>query len=741
MQLEFLGAAETVSGSCFLLRFGIYQVLVDCGMFHGPRELKERNYGSFPFNPLEIDAVILTHAHIDHSGLLPKLVKHGFSGPIYATDATADLCTIMLPDSAYIQEAEVERKNRRLSRQGKPLLEPIYTKADADKTLAQFRPMVYDERVEILPGLAIRMRDAGHILGAALVEVWVTEEGGTVKLVFSGDMGNLDQPIVQDPTFLQDADYVIVESTYGTRLHQDRENRRERLAEVVRETMARGGNLLIPAFALGRTQDLLHELRKLLDAGEIPPVKVYVDSPLATSATEIFRKHQAFFDFETRTMLEEGRSPFEFAGLHYTQSVEDSKRLNDIRGGAIIISASGMCDAGRIKHHLRHNLWRPEAAVLLIGYQAEGTLGRQLQDGAKEVRIHGEQVRVRAKIHTITGFSAHGDREALMGWLGEFKDVKRVFVVHGEKSVAREFAQDITDKLGLRTIVPRLDEVFELSPNTVERLGVAGFSEAQIDPAFAGVIKVWEGQEQIFSGTYGFASRRFAVPNTSNTRFNMASGSRIFTAVAAALLADEGKFTFNTPALCCLRDGLPPWARDLTIAELFSDGEGLEQRLELVGRIVEAHAEEPFAAFAAARIFTPVGMASTGYYLLNQLPEGTAVGYLSSGSEWVENILAVPLQGGPSGGAYTTADDLHRFWWALLGGDLVSEAVLPEVLRPFASRTRNGLTSYTVWGTGPGSSMVTSVIPALEQEVTILSNGEAGTGDIYQTLMDFLEKR
>lgn len=741
MQLEFLGAAETVSGSCFLLRFGIYQVLVDCGMFHGPKELKERNYGSFPFNPREIDAVILTHAHIDHSGLLPKLVKHGFGGPIYATEATADLCTIMLPDSAYIQEAEVERKNRRLSRQGKPLLEPIYTKADADKTLGQFRPMIYDETVEILPGFKLRMRDAGHILGAAIVEIWVTEEGKTIKLVFSGDIGNLDQPIVQDPTFLEDADYVVVESTYGTRLHEERENRRLRLAEVVRETMARGGNLLIPAFALGRTQDLLHELRKLLDAGEIPPVKVYVDSPLATSATEIFRKHRAFFDFETRTMLEEGRSPFEFAGLHYVRSVEESKRLNEIRGGAIIISASGMADAGRIKHHLRHNLWRPEAGVLLIGYQAEGTLGRQLQDGAERVRIHGEEVRVRAQIYTITGFSAHADRDALFRWLEGFKSVKRVFVVHGEKDAAREFAQEVGERLGIRAIVPRLDEVFELTPNTVERLGVAGFSEAQIDPDFAGVIKVWEGREQIFSGSYGLASRRFGVPNTAATRFAMASGSRVFTAVAAGVLADAGKFTFNTPALCCLREDLPSWARDFTVGELLAHGDRLEERLQILGRIVEALSGQSFVDFVARNVFLPAGMENTGYWPVNQLPEGTAVGYIRTGPHWIENIFQIPPEGGPCGGAYTTAEDLHKFWMALLGGKLVSDAALPEVLRPFALRTGRGLTAYTVWGTGPGASMVTTVIPALEQEVTILSNGEVGTKDIYQTIMDFLEKR
>lgn len=741
VQLEFLGAAETVSGSCFLLRFGNFQVLIDCGMFHGPRELRERNYGGFPFNPLEIDAVILTHAHIDHSGLLPKLVKHGYAGPIYATEATADLCTIMLPDSAYIQEAEVERKNRKLARQGKPLLEPIYNREDAEQTLNQFRPMIYDEVVPILPGLEIRMRDAGHILGAAIVEVWVEEDDSRIKLVFSGDIGNLDQPIVQDPTFLRDADYVIVESTYGTRFHEDRENRSVRLAEVVRDTMERGGNLLIPAFALGRTQDLLHELRWLMDAGEVPPLRVYVDSPLATSATEIFQKHRTFFDYETRAMLEEGRSPFEFAGLDYTQSVEESKRLNSISGGAIIISASGMCDAGRIKHHLKHNLWRPEAAVLLIGYQAEGTLGRQLQDGAKQVRIHGEQVVVNAKIHTITGFSAHADKSALMRWLGEFRSVKRVFVVHGDKEAVHGFAKEIEDNLGLRVTVPKLDEVFELTANTVERLGIVGLSEAHVDLEFSGVIKVWEGTDQIFSGAYGLADRRFEVPNTPDTRFAMGPGSRLFTVVSAAVALSHHGYNLGVPVAEVLKEELPEWAASLTTAQLFEEALQRNDGFALLGLLVEKLTGQDFIQYTESHVFAPAGMDDTGYYRLDQLPEGTATGYMSVGEQLAENIYAVPIQGGPEGGAYTTALDLHKFWQALLAGQIVSETMLCDVLKPFAGKALNGLTSYTMEGCAPGVSMISTIIPALEQEVTILSNGEKGTRDLYNDLMAFLEKR
>ncbi|NMB01003.1 MAG: MBL fold metallo-hydrolase, partial [Firmicutes bacterium] len=417
MRIQFLGAAETTSGSCYLLSFGDRQVLVDCGLFQGPEELKQRNYGEFPFVPSEIDAVILTHAHIDHSGLLPKLVRQGFTGPIYATGVTVDLCQIMLADSGHIQESEVERKNRKLARRGQKLLTPIYTVDDALNTMDHFLRMVYDEEVEVFPSLRLRFRDAGHILGAAIVEIWITEGNETLKLVFSGDLGNMDQPIVQDPTFITEADVLVVESTYGIRLHENREQRLEHLAEVVNRTMKRGGNLLIPAFALGRTQDLLYSLKVLEDRGDIPPLTIYIDSPLATAATEVFSKHAQVFDLEARTMIREGRSPFESPGVHYTESVQESMRLNNVAGGIVIISASGMADAGRIKHHLKHNLWREQATVLLVGYQAQGTLGRRLQDGAEEVRIHGEQVKVAATIETISGFSAHADQAALLHWL------------------------------------------------------------------------------------------------------------------------------------------------------------------------------------------------------------------------------------------------------------------------------------------------------------------------------------
>lgn len=490
MRMQFLGAAETTSGACYLVHSGDRQILVDCGLFHGPEELKQRNYGDFPFEPSGIDAVILTHAHIDHSGLLPKLVKQGFTGPIYATGVTCDLCAIMLSDSGHIQESEVERKNRKRLRRGQDPLTPIYTVEDAAKAMEQFKPMVYDEEVEILPSIRVRFRDAGHILGAAIVELWVTEDGQTTKLVFSGDLGNLDQPIVKDPTFITEADIVVIESTYGTRIHENREDRLEHLAQVVNSTMERGGNLLIPAFSLGRTQDLLYSLQVLRDRGEIPPLNIYIDSPLARKATEVFKEHARVFDYQTRTMITEGRSPFEGPHVHYTESVQESMRLNSVAGGLVIISASGMADAGRIKHHLKHNLWRRQATVLLVGYQAQGTLGRRLQDGATDVRIHGEMVNVAATIETISGFSAHADQGALLHWLRRFRHIGRVFVTHGEAESCHGFADIIRQELQVPTIVPRLDESFELQGAQCVSTWDSTYQDFSVPETFSGVLQV-----------------------------------------------------------------------------------------------------------------------------------------------------------------------------------------------------------------------------------------------------------
>ena len=700
MQLQFLGAAETVSGSCYLLRYESYQVLIDCGMFHGPEELKQRNYGDFPFIPSEIDAVILTHAHIDHSGLLPKLVKHGYKGPIYATGATADLCSIMLPDSAHIQESEVERKNRKLRRQGKNLLTPIYTVDDAEKTMTLFRRMIYDEEVKILPGLRLRMRDAGHILGAAIVELWVTSDKKTTKIGFSVDIGNLNQPI---------------ESTYCMRRHEAREQLLERLAQVVNETMSRGGNLLIPAFALGRTQDLLFALRTLQDKGKLPPLNVYIDSPLAVSATEIFRKHTPVFDWETRTMLQEGRSPFEFDGLRYTQSVQESIALNSIHSGAVIISASGMADAGRIKHHLKHNLWRKEAAVLLIGYQAIGTLGRRLQDGAKEVRIHGEPVQVNASIHTITGFSAHADQDALLTWLKRFRHIGRIFVVHGEAEDAHQFAQLVRSELKVPTVVPRLDEIFELTGSGAVSVWEERFHDLHIDEEFSGAFQVWKDHQIMFRGCSGFANRRYEVKNTMDTSFNLGSGREIFAAAALCQLAEKGRI---------------PWKRvEELLAKLNGGG-----TIRLLEEEIEAVTGQTYSVYIEKEIFAAAQMGRSGYYNLDQLPPEAAVGYtLNEQGQVVENVYAV-LENDPRLHAFSTVHDLNRFWEALFTQKLLTQSSLEVLLTRYA-RSVNSKAYYEMGGDAPGVSWISGVMPQEELTITVLSNGEKATKSVYDQLL------
>ncbi|NPV27814.1 MAG: MBL fold metallo-hydrolase [Firmicutes bacterium] len=468
MRVQFLGAARTVTGSCYLLEVGQTKIMVDCGMFQGSKEIKERNYESFYVEPNEVKFLLLTHAHIDHSGLIPKLYKHGFRGQILATSATVDLCSILLPDSAHVQEMEVERKNRKLKRAGKPLLEEIYTVQDAMECLKQFRRVEYQEVIQLTPEVSVRFQDAGHILGSAMIEMWVQEGDHEIKLVFSGDIGNHNQPLVKDPTLIEAADYVFMESTYGNRLHQENVNKVEALKNVILETMAKGGNLIIPAFAVERTQDLLYDLNLLLQTKSIPNVPVIIDSPLAIEATEIFRRNSQYFDAETQELIRRGENPLALPGLRYTHTAEESKALNGLKGGAIIISASGMCDAGRIKHHLRHNLWRPESTVLFVGYQAKGTLGRRLLDGEKLVTIHGEEVVVKADIRNIDGFSAHADQRALLAWVKRFRSKPgKIFIVHGEEESSLTLAQLITQEMGIPTVVPKWLDVEELTPLAV----------------------------------------------------------------------------------------------------------------------------------------------------------------------------------------------------------------------------------------------------------------------------------
>lgn len=457
MELIFYGAAKTVTGSCFLINTGDTKLMVDCGMFQGSKKIKERNYGDFPFDPTEVDFLILTHAHIDHSGLIPKLIKCGFKGQILATGATFDLCSIMLPDSGYIQEMEIERKNRKLRRAGKPLLEPIYTSNDAYKTMKYFRAIDYGLMVSLNDNISIRFIDAGHIMGSAIVEIWIKEQNQTHKLVFTGDLGNYNQPIINDPSTIDEADFLFIESTYGNRLHDDDNNDKEEiLYNIIKETFEKRGNVIIPAFAVERTQDLLYSLNNLIEKGKLDDVDIFVDSPLAISATEIFCRNIQYFDEDTRKKYEaSGECPLFLPNLQFTKTAEESKQLNERKSGAIIISASGMCDAGRIKHHLKHNLWRPESTILFVGYQAEGTLGRRILDGEKLVRIHGEEITVNARIENINGFSSHSDQRSLLNWIGEIESPpKKIFIVHGEEESSFALSDKINYEFGIEAVVP-----------------------------------------------------------------------------------------------------------------------------------------------------------------------------------------------------------------------------------------------------------------------------------------------
>ncbi len=435
--------------------------LVDCGMFQGGREARERNLTSWTFEPRSIDFVLLTHAHIDHSGLLPRLCALGFRGPIYTTTATADLLSVMLPDSAFIQEGEWTRSQRKhKGQQGRSaeFAALLYTVAQAEACLEQLEGVAYDEDVQPHESLRVRFRDAGHILGSAIVEIWITEKGQTRKVVFSGDLGQPGRPIVRDPTAIDAADVLVVESTYGNRLHRPMNETIDELVFVIQDTLRRRqGNIIIPAFALGRTQEVLHLLVDLCRQGKLPRLQVFVDSPMANKVTEITWKHKEYLDDETRALLSLRQVHPDWLDLRFTRSVEESMALNRIKAGAIIISASGMCDAGRIKHHLRHHLGRPECAIVIIGFQALGTLGRRLVDGEKHVRILGDDITVRASIHTIGGLSAHADRSALMSWLNSFKNPpSQTYIVHGESQTAREFADLVADKFGWSVEAPSL---------------------------------------------------------------------------------------------------------------------------------------------------------------------------------------------------------------------------------------------------------------------------------------------
>ncbi|MHB1076719.1 MBL fold metallo-hydrolase RNA specificity domain-containing protein [Thiobacillus sp.] len=467
MRLTFLGAAREVTGSSYLVEADGVRFLVDCGMFQGGREARDKNRRAFSVDPRTIDFVILTHAHIDHSGLLPRLVALGFKGPIYTTRATCDLLAVMLPDSAHIQEKEAEYQNLHRFRQGMARRDaargssprdtaPLYTVAQAQASLKQLNPVDYDLEIAPHPQVRCTFRDAGHILGSAIVEVWVGEGPHRRKLVFSGDLGQPARPLLRDPTPIFDADYLLVESTYGNRDHKSMEATQDELVTAINDTIERkGGNVIIPAFAVGRTQDMLYLLADLARQARIPKLSVFVDSPMATAATEITFKHMELLDAETHALMGRHGGAQYFRKLEFVEDVEESKALDRVTGGAVIISASGMCEAGRIKYHLRANLARRESTILITGFQAAGTFGRRLVDGAKRVRLLGEDIPVRADLYTLGGLSAHADRTALLAWLGHFRSKPRqVFVVHGEETVAKDFAADLKTQFDWNVMAP-----------------------------------------------------------------------------------------------------------------------------------------------------------------------------------------------------------------------------------------------------------------------------------------------
>ncbi|OGV98014.1 MAG: MBL fold hydrolase [Nitrospinae bacterium RIFCSPLOWO2_02_39_17] len=461
MKIQFIGGVRSVTGSSYLVTADSTRILVDCGMFQGVNDGEKRNLRPFPFKPSEIDAVLLTHSHIDHSGLIPKLVKDGFKGKIFATRATADLCGILLLDSAHIHERDAEWETRKRMRKGKKAVAPLYTIADAAESLSHIEGIDYDVVLKAAPNMEVRFKDAGHILGSAILELWVMEKGRKVKIVFSGDLGNRGAPIVKDPTYISDADYILIESTYGNRQHKGMKETIEEFAGAIGETLRKGGNVIIPSFAVGRTQDILYILNQFSREGRLNNLNVFIDSPLATNATRVFLKHPECFDKETLELITKGQFPKGTPILKFSETPEESMSINRIKSGAIIIASSGMCEAGRVRHHLKHNLWREECSIVFVGFQAQGTLGRQIVDGAKTVKLFGEVVAVRARVYTIGGLSAHADKNGLMDWLTHFNvKPKKIFVVHGEEKTSIDFAQSVHERFLVDTHVPRqLEEV------------------------------------------------------------------------------------------------------------------------------------------------------------------------------------------------------------------------------------------------------------------------------------------
>ncbi|MGD9818908.1 MAG: MBL fold metallo-hydrolase RNA specificity domain-containing protein [Desulfomonilaceae bacterium] len=465
IKVTCFGAARSVTGSNYLIETpGGVKFVVDCGLFQGSREIERQNWYDWGYDPKQIKNVILTHAHIDHSGRIPKLVKDGFSGRIITSPPTAELCRVMLLDSAHVQEMEAEWQSRRNRRQAKTPIQPLYTKIDAEKSLEYLNPVELDEVIELEPGVEARLRNSGHVLGSCAVEIWVKNASSETKIVFSGDLGKQDQLIVKDPFKIGSADYVFVESTYGNRLHRSFEASKAEFLEAIKYAVSNNEKVIIPAFALERTQEIIYVLGEFSREGKIPQIPIFLDSPLAIRATEIFRNNRKYLDEEAQKIVDKGLDPFDIPNLKMTLTAPESMKINEFKGSAIIISANGMCSAGRIKHHLKHNLWRPGSSLVIVGFQGEGTTGRQIVEGAKSVRIFGEKVAVRAKVFTIGGFSAHADQADLLNWISHFdqKPAPKVFVIHGEPLSVDTFANKVRKQFGFEVYSPRLRETLQL---------------------------------------------------------------------------------------------------------------------------------------------------------------------------------------------------------------------------------------------------------------------------------------
>ena len=468
IRVHCLGAAGSVTGSSFLIESpGGKKILVDCGLFQGGKQMESRNWEDWSFDPASIETLFLTHAHIDHSGKIPRLVKDGFRGKIITSPPTAELCSIMLLDSAHIQEMDAEWQTRKNKRQAKREIEPLYTTEDAEASLKLLSPVERDRIIQIEPGVKARLRNAGHILGSSILELWVEEAEGPVKVVFSGDLGKKEQLIVRDPQEIFDADYLFIESTYGDRVHRSFVDSKKELLEAIQYSVSNNEKVIIPAFAVERTQEILYILGEFHREGLLADIPIYLDSPLAIKATQIFSKNKKYYDEEARAIVDQGYDPFDMPNLKFTESTRESIAINEKQGPAIVIAGSGMCTAGRIKHHLKHNLWREGASIVIVGFQAKGTTGRKIVDGAKQVKVFREDVAVRAKVFTIGGFSAHADRNDLLEWVSHFESRPGVFVVHGEPSASEALAGAIRERFQLDVRVPKWKERLTLMPREV----------------------------------------------------------------------------------------------------------------------------------------------------------------------------------------------------------------------------------------------------------------------------------